>query len=121
MGSKEKHVLVLRCFAYPVNNAGKNGYFAACIDLDLYTWRSTHSEAKRSLMAAIEGYLHTVSDLTKEENLSWEEMRNRILRPAPFFPIRARYYYHRLLHYLVKDDRSTYKEPVSVPNAHATA
>lgn len=124
MENPKKLQLVLRCIAYPATNGGQEGYYAICIDLNLFTWRSTHKEAVQSLNQAIKGYLDTVTDLAKDEELTLRELEGRIIRPSPFFPHKARYYLYRLLTTLIKNGRNgqtTYKEPVSLPVAHVAA
>ena len=110
MGSPNKKKLILRCVVYPGTNEGKKGYYAICIDVNLFTWRPTLKEATHSLNDAIVGYLDTVADLTQEE-----KVKVQILRPAPFWPHKARYYLYSLLDRVLKDDHTTYEEPVSLP------
>lgn len=96
-GRPNKPMLVLRCIAYPGKNSGRQGFYAICIDVNLFTWRPTLKEAKRSLEQAIGGYLETVADLAKEEKLTKKEVVKRVLRPSPFWPHKAGYYAYRLL------------------------
>ncbi len=121
MENQKEHRVVLRCFVYPATNGGREGYYAICIDLNLFTWRPTAKEATRSLNQAIKGYLDTVVDLAKDEELTEEELIKRILRPSPLFPHKARYYLYSLLARLIRNRRNTYKERVSVPTAQAAA
>jgi len=87
---EKEDLITLRCFAYEGKNAGKDGYYAFCVDLSLATWRPTFQLAKASLNQAIYGYIEA-----KVKNSSPEEckkFRKLILRPAPIFPYWARYY-----------------------------
>jgi hypothetical protein len=121
MENQAKLRFAFRCYAYPATNAERRGYYAICIDLNLYTWRPTMEEAQESLNDAILGYFETVIELARDEELTYEQLAKRILRPAPFFPHRARYYAQRLRDSLSRDGRTTYKNPVYVPMAGATA
>ncbi len=86
--------------AYPSVNDGRNGYYAVCLDLSLFTWRPTKKEARRSLNDAIRGYLEVVADLaTPEEAKNWQRT---ILRPMPIWPFEIRYYLYRFLAKLPK-------------------
>lgn len=79
--------LKLRCYAYPKQVNGKNGYMAICVDLSLSTWRPSFKEAKQSLSDAIIGYLDTKHDLIGEKKFnSLNELKKYILRRTPFFP-----------------------------------
>jgi hypothetical protein len=86
---KKSNYFRFRCYAYPKKNNGINGYSAVCIDLSLTTWRPTLEETKISLHQAINGYLETMRELLAEEKIdSFDQLKSRIYRPAPFFPYR---------------------------------
>jgi hypothetical protein len=110
-----------RCYAYPATNGERQGYYAVCIDLNLFTWRPTFEDAQQSLDDAIHGYFETIVDLAKDEELTYWQLERRLYRLAPFFPHRARYYAYKLLGSLTGNKRTSYKNPVRMPMASATA
>jgi hypothetical protein len=121
MEERNQPVLVLRCYAYSADNGGKHGFYAVCIDLNLFTWRPTLRQAKKSLHDAIRGYLETVSELARDENLTPSELRKRVLRPAPFWPYKARYYAFGLLDTIKVDTHSTFNTRENLPTLGAAA
>ena len=90
-GNKERS-LVVRCLVYPSENNNKQGYFAICLDFNLFTWRPTLNGAKKSLENAIEGYLQTVYQTSTAEDLEKNGLYRLAYQPAPFFPYFANYY-----------------------------
>ena len=100
MANTEKGAIVFHCYAYPAKNKGHNGFYAICIDLSLTTWRPTFHGAKKSLDDAIEGYLECVLDCPEE--MGNNELRRKVMRPAPFWPFRAQYHALSLLSHIAK-------------------
>jgi hypothetical protein len=123
MDNSKRRVLTLRCLAYTSRNGDQQGFFAICIDLNLFTWRPTLAQAKKSLNDAISGYLETACDLAKAEQISLEKLPKFILRPAPFWPYKAKYYTYSFLGSLKRDTDTgtTFSEPVNVSALCATA
>jgi hypothetical protein len=121
MATQKQRDFVLRCLAYPGLNGDERGYYAVCIDVNLFTWRPSLKEAKTSLNDAIKGYLETVADLSKGEALSNREIRNRIMRPAAFWPHKVRYYAFSLLEGVSRKTRSAYRRPVNISALGAMA
>lgn len=120
MEERNQPKLVLRCYAYSAENGGRQGFYAVCIDLNLFTWRPTLKQAKKSLHDAIRGYLETVADLAREEKLPPKELRKRVLRPSPFWPYWARYYAFGVLGKIKKGTRITFNARESLPTIGAT-
>ncbi len=121
MENKKQQILQLRCFAYASTNADQQGFYAMCIDLNLFTWRPTLGQAKKSLNDAIAGYLETACDLAKDENLSLKDLPKYLLRPAPFWPYKARYYTYSFLGSLKRSTRTTFNRPVNMSTLCTTA
>jgi len=114
MENKKQLILKLRCLAYNGVNGDQEGYYAMCIDLNLFTWRPTLGQAKRSLNDAISGYLETACELAKEEKCSFEDLSKHILRPSPFWPYKAKYYTYDILGSIKRSTQLTFKRPVNV-------
>jgi len=121
MEDRNQLTLVLRCYAYSAENGGRKGFYAVCIDLNLFTWRQTSKQAIESLHDAIRGYLDTVTELAKDENLTPSELRKRVLRPAPFWPYRFTYYTSGLFGRIRKGTRSTFRARECLPTIAASA
>jgi hypothetical protein len=107
--------LSLRCYADYGTNENKPGFYAVCIDLNVFTWRPTLKEAKKSLNDAIYGYLETALDLASEENVSREELFKHILRPSPFWPYQAKYFAFKILGNVKKSARiAAFNKPIDM-------
>jgi len=121
MSRLEEKQFILRCVAYEERADGRDGFVAACIDLNLVTWRPKLHDARKSLMDAIEGYLETVTELVKEE----EDLRGLIPRRASFWPYQAKYYMAVLQNALQSRPRSgkpmRFDKPVHFPMSPAAA
>jgi predicted RNase H-like HicB family nuclease len=85
-------IVVFHCLSCKRKNNGKDGYFAICVDLCLFTWRPTYKEARKSLEQAILLYLEGKKDcIEKGEIKNIKELRKYLYRPAPFFPYKLQY------------------------------
>lgn len=92
MAADKGRSLVVRCLVYPSENDNKRGYFAICLDFNLFTWRPTLNGAKKSLENAIEGYLQTVYETSTAEEIEKKGLYRLAYQPAPFFPYFAQYH-----------------------------
>lgn len=88
MEQPENHVLTFRCYAYPGNNAGADGYFAECIDANLMVWRPDLVSAVEQVNEALQGFLEASASVSG----SHDEFHELIDRPSPFWPSKARYH-----------------------------
>jgi|SRR5690242_2562310 len=95
MAQKTKRV-VLRCYAYAGKNNEQEGWYAACIDLGIVTWRPTLQEAKKSLNDAMIGYVQSVNNLIREG----KDTEHLIPRRAPFWPYYFGYYVARVINFV---------------------
>ena len=115
MVAKREEQLILRCVVYPGKTDNKSGYYATCIDLNLFTWRPTIKEAEKSLNDAIQGYLEVVNEIAKDGN----DCRNLIPRRASFWPHRLRYHLIALRLAIPNTgsnhDSILFEEPVNMP------
>lgn len=114
--SNESKIIVLRCYGRPGKNNDIEGYYAVCIDLNLVTWRTSPSEAHKSLIEAIEGYIETISEVAE----SFQEFESLLNRPAPFVPYGATYHLIALRSAFSRNDSNKYRpslydNPVEVP------
>ena len=87
MDRSNKKELVLQCFGFKGKNGNEVGYYAACVNIGLITFRPTFEEAKNSLEDAIFGYIETAV----EQSTSEEDLDNLLHQPLPFWPWRAKY------------------------------
>jgi len=119
MSAKEEQ-FVVRCFAYPGKKEGKQGVFAVCIDLSLVTWRPTLPEAKKSLDEAVDGYFETLLEVIEKG----DNVRDLVLRPAPFWPYRLRYHLLAIERVFQKprmhSDSMLFEDSINIPSS-ATA
>lgn len=125
MVTTKEQKMTFRCFAYPGENNGEQGYYAVCIDLNLHTWRPVAKDARRSLNDAILGYIETAVEVSENEH----EFNKMLQRPAPLFPYQIKYYYYLLVKKMVKeistafhDDGTAYDNSVKIfPNGTVAA
>lgn len=74
--------LVLRCFGFRGTNKGRKGFYAACLDVGVVTFRPTLEEAKKSLDDAVIGYIESAYEISDSK----DEFLNLLNRPLPFYP-----------------------------------